>query len=85
MSGFEHYQQEMAQIDREILHYAMVCQIDINDHFALKYCLEHAHASWPEDKARQSLRGLLLLRLTLEAEMLAMGLPFPPLFSSVEQ
>lgn len=74
MSGFEHYGKELAELDREIVHYAAVCGIDLADHAAIKACLELAHETWAEDKARQTLRGLLMLRMKLETEMLEQGM-----------
>ena len=74
MSGFEHYRQELANLDHEIAHYAMACGVDVNDRAAIDYCLAHPHESWAEDKARQSLRGLLILRIKLETEMLEQGI-----------
>ena len=74
MSGFEHYSKELADLDHEIVHYAAVCGVDLADHAAIKACLELAHETWAEDKARQSLRGLLLLRMKLETEMLGQGM-----------
>ena len=74
MSGFEHYGKELAELDREIVHYAAVCGVDLADHAAIKTCLELAHETWAEDKARQTLRGLLMLRMKLETEMLERGM-----------
>jgi len=78
VSGFEDYPQELSRIDREIFHYAAVCAVDLGDAVALKQCLTDVHDEWAEDKARQSLRGLLMLRLKVEAEMIERGLvPLP--------
>lgn len=74
MSGFEHYRDELANLDHEIAHYAMACGVDLGDRAAIDYCLAHPHASWAEDKARQTLRGLLILRIKLETEMLEQGI-----------
>lgn len=74
MSGFENYGREMAELDREIVHYAAICGVDPSDQAAVKTCIEDPHATWATDKARQSLRGLLVLRLKLETEMLEQGL-----------
>jgi len=79
MSGFEHYRQEMRELDHEIFHYAALCGVDPSDRPAINACLEDAHETWAEDKARQSLRGLLLLRLKLESEMIEQGLSPNPL------
>lgn len=79
MSGFEHHAAELAQIDHEIRHYAAICQVDLGDRPALDACLQDVHEGWPADKARSTLRGLLLLRLRLEAEMIEQGLTPEPL------
>lgn len=79
MSGFEHYRQEVSDIDREIVHYAAVCAVDPTDRAAINACIEEPHETWAEDKARQSLRGLLVPRLKLETEMLEQGLSSSPL------
>ena len=82
MSGFEHYNTELAELDREIRHYAAVCGVNLADFAALKLCLETPHETWAADKARQSLRGLLFLRMKLETEMLGEGVTAPPLKDS---
>ncbi|MDA0191158.1 MAG: hypothetical protein OSW77_12800 [Proteobacteria bacterium] len=74
MSGFEHYAEELASLDREIGHYATLCGVDLADHAAIAACTREVHDSWPEDKPRQTLRGLLILRMKLETEMLEQGL-----------
>ncbi len=79
MSGFEHYTHELESIDHEIAHYAAVCGIDIGDRPALERCLSHPHDSWPEDRARESLQGLLILRIRIETEMIEQGIPIPPI------
>jgi hypothetical protein len=79
MSGFEDYRHELADLDHEIAHYASVCGIDINDRAALEHCLADVHAGWAADKARQSLRGLVVLRIKIETEMLGEGLQPPPI------
>lgn len=78
MSGFEHYADELAQLDREILVYAGLCHVDLANQGELRRCLAEVHDHWPEDKARQSLRGLLQLRMKLETEMLEQGFDVPP-------
>lgn len=79
MSGFEHYEREMRELDHEIHHYAVICGVDLANRAAIDACLLHHHQSWAEDKARSSLQGLLILRLKLEAEMLELGFTPPPL------
>ena len=79
MSGFEHYQRELAELDHEIIHYAAVCHVTLADRAALDACLAEQHDGWSADKARQTLRGLLQLRIKLETEMIEQGLSVPPL------
>ncbi len=79
MSGFENYEQELADLDREILHYAALCGVDINDHAAIEACIHQPHENWAADKARETLRGLLILRVKVEEEMLTLGQKPPEL------
>ena len=79
MSGFEHYGQEMADIDHEIRRYASICGVDLGKRHEVDACLQDEHAEWADDKARQSLKGLLILRIKLEAEMVTLGFTPPPL------
>lgn len=79
MSGFENYKQELAGLDHEILHYASLCGVDIADHAAINACIEQPHESWANDKARETLRGLLILRVKIEEEMLTLGQQPPAL------
>lgn len=83
MSGFEHYERELADLDHEIRRYAAICQVDLAQRHELDACLRDRHDSWPDDKARDSLRGLLVLRIKLEAEMIALGFSPPPLRPAV--
>lgn len=79
MSGFENYPQELADLDQEIRHYAAVCRVDLANRAEIDACLKIEHGGWPDDKARTTLRGLLVLRIKLEAEMIEQGLLPPPL------
>lgn len=79
MSGFENYREELASLDREIVHYAAVCGIAADDRAALDRCLSHPHGDWADDKAAQSLRGLLILRIRIETEMIGLGMEPPPI------
>jgi len=81
MSGFEHYDRELASLDSEIHRYAMICGINLANRHEIDACLNEHHADWADDKARESLQGLLMLRLKLETEMLEEGLTPPPLLS----
>jgi len=77
MSGFENYPAELAELDHEIRHYAAVCGVDLADRIAVKMCLDDltgAQAGHPEAaRSRETLRGLLMLRLRIETEMLQDG------------
>ncbi|WP_028993728.1 hypothetical protein [Azonexus hydrophilus] len=79
MSGFEHYQQEIADLDHEIHKYAMICGVDLANRHEIDACLRDHHASWADDKARESLQGLLVLRIKVETEMIEQGMKPPPL------
>lgn len=79
MSGFEHYDRELRELDHEIHHYAALCRVDLANRPEIEACLRIHHAGWAEDKARESLHGLLILRIKLEAEMIALGFSPPPL------
>lgn len=79
MSGFEHYERELADLDHEIHRYAAVCGVDLAKRHEVEACLQEHHAQWADDKARQSLQGLLILRIKVEAEMIEQGFSPPPL------
>jgi hypothetical protein len=79
MSGFEHYQQEIADLDHEIHKYAMICGVDLANRHEIDACLRDHHESWAADKARESLQGLLILRIKVETEMIEQGMKPPPL------
>lgn len=79
MSGFENYERELLELDREILHYAALCGVDIADHAAIRACMAQPHEHWADDKARETLRGLLILRVKIEEEMLTLGQKPPSL------
>lgn len=79
MSGFEHYERELADLDHEIHRYATICGIDLANRHEIDACLRNHHDTWVTDKARSSLQGLLVLRIKLEAEMLELGFSPPPL------
>jgi hypothetical protein len=77
MSGFENYEREFDNLDQQIQHYATLCQIDLANRAMLEICLHEQHARWSEDKARATLRGLLILRIKLETEMIEQGMEPP--------
>lgn len=79
MSGFEHYDRELADLDREIRRYAAICGVDLSNRFEVERCLMDHHDSWADDKARESLNGLLALRIKLETEMIELGFRPGPL------
>ncbi|HJV93565.1 MAG TPA: hypothetical protein VJ572_08800 [Azonexus sp.] len=79
MSGFEHYERELADLDHEIRRYAAICGVDLGNRHEIDACLRNHHDNWVADKARESLQGLLVLRIKLEAEMIELGFSPPPL------
>lgn len=79
MSGFENHIQQLADLDREIRHYASVCRVDLANRGEVEACLRIHHEGWAEDKARETLHGLLILRVKVETEMIEHGLSPPPL------
>lgn len=84
MSGFEHYDRELSDLDNEIRRYAALCQVDLSKPHEIEACLRQHHTDWAEDKARECLQGLLLLRIKLETEMMESGFSPPPLLRTVE-
>lgn len=83
MSGFEHFPEELADLDHEIRKYAMICGVDLANRAEVERCLHEHHADWPDDKARETLHGLLVLRIKVEAEMLEHGYAPPPLIPAL--
>jgi hypothetical protein len=81
MSGFEDYAHELAELDREIHHYAAVCGVNLANRYEIDACLSAHHDTWAEDKARENLHGLLFLRIKVETEMLELGFSPPPLIA----
>lgn len=79
MSGFENYDQELAELDHEIRHYAAICGVDLANRYEIEACLRNHHDTWAEDKARENLRGLLVLRIKVETEMIELGFSPPSL------
>lgn len=79
MSGFEHYERELADLDHEIHRYAAICGVNLANRHEIDACLANHRDSWAADKARENLQGLLVLRIKLEAEMVELGLAPPPL------
>lgn len=79
MSGFEHYDRELKDLDNEIHRYAAICGVNLANRYEIEACLRDHHDAWQDDKARQSLQGLLVLRIKLETEMVELGFSPPPL------
>lgn len=79
MSGFEDYARELAELDHEIRHYAAICGVSLVNRHEVDACLQVHHDTWAEDKARENLHGLLILRIKVETEMLDLGFSPPPL------
>lgn len=84
MSGFEHYDRELRELDKEIHRYAALCHVDLSQHHEIEACLRQHHDGWAADKARETLQGLLILRIKLETEMIEQGFSPPPLVAPVE-
>jgi hypothetical protein len=82
MSGFEHYDRELTDLDSEIHRYAAVCGVNLANRHEVEACLRQHRDGWAADKARESLEGLLILRIKLETEMIGIGLQPPPLVRS---
>jgi len=80
MSGFENYPQELADLDYQIRHYASICGVDLGSPGAVEACLHFHHDSRTADKARETLQGLLFLRIKVETEMVELGMT-PPSFA----
>lgn len=82
MSGFEHYQEELAGLDREIAHYAAICGLLIESAASRKEIEALLHslpADGKENHARETLQALLILRIRLETEMIELGFSPPQL------
>lgn len=79
MSGFEHYERELAEMDQEIRRYAAICGVNLNNRHEVDACLNEPHDGRPRDRAQETLQGLIILRLKLEVEMLEQGFAPPPL------
>ncbi len=79
MSGFEHYEHELYELDQEIRRCAAICGVNLANRHEVDACLSDDHLPWAEDRARESLRGLLILRVKLEAEMIELGFSPGPL------
>ncbi|HJV93306.1 MAG: hypothetical protein ACM3SV_01360 [Betaproteobacteria bacterium] len=79
MSGFEHYWQEIAALDHEIRHYAAVCRVSLENRGELEALLRQTHENSIENQVHETLRGLLILRIRLETEMIELGYEVPPL------
>ncbi|MDP2880736.1 MAG: hypothetical protein Q8N89_04030 [Azonexus sp.] len=85
MSGFEHYERELRDLDSEIHRYAAVCRVNLANRHEIDACLRNHHDSWADDKARESLQGLLILRIKVETDMIAAGRSVPPLVSALTE
>ena len=79
MSGFEHYHQEISNLDHEIRHYAAVAGIHLENRFEVEQCLNPAPGTVTAGSPMDTLRGLMILRLKVEAEMVEQGMLAPPL------
>ncbi len=70
MSLFEHYPQELREIEAQIRHYAAICGVDLEDVPELDRII-HDHAA---SGARETLRALLILRLKVQTGMMDAGM-----------
>lgn len=66
-------------LDREIHHYAAICGVNLGNRHEVEACLHNHRDNWVSDKARESLQGLLILRIKLETEMIELGFSPPSL------
>jgi hypothetical protein len=82
MSEFVSEERELDCIDCEIHKYAVICGVDIENLAELDQFFSNTHDAWAEDKSRETLIGLLLLRAKLEDDMRHLGHPPPPLCKS---
>lgn len=85
MSGFENYREEIARIDREIRHHAAVCGVDPGDRQAMALAAIERRQALSPDVAWENLRGLLILRLMVETEMIELGYAAPPIVGTAEK
>ena len=74
MSLLENYPHELHDMDQQVKHYAAICGLDPEDKAVMDQCL-HDHDA---KGAKATLRGLLILRLKVEAGMMGAGLDLPP-------
>lgn len=70
MSLFEHYPQEIQDMDKQVRHYAAICGVDHQSDIEIQAVMtDHAATG-----ARATLRGLLILRMKVQAGMMEAGL-----------
>jgi hypothetical protein len=70
MAGFEHFDEQLDNIDREIYRLSLICRLDLNDKRAVSALLREniEHPVTSEEIARQKLRGLLALHDKVKLE-----------------
>jgi len=76
MSGFEDYQEEFAKLDAEIAHYVAICALPIKapaDRVDIEALLRHTPATNGQQRPRETLQALLVLRINLETEAIEQG------------
>jgi hypothetical protein len=56
VSGFEHYDCELADLDHQIRHHAAICGLDFASRGEVEACLCVHHGTWAADKARGKLQ-----------------------------
>ena len=76
MSGFEDYQEEFAKLDAEIAHYVAICALPVKapaDRADIEILLRRIPATNGQQRPRETLQALLILRINLETEAIEQG------------
>lgn len=82
MSGFEDYQQEIVDLDKQIAHYVAICDLRFEkplNRDDIEELLHRLPAGNGLERASQALQALLILRIRLETEMIEQGFEPPEL------
>ena len=78
MGEFEHYGRKLVDLDHEIRQYAAVCGIELANRGEIGVRLRIHHDPGPPARP-ETLHGLLILHIKLEAEMVELGFSPSPL------
>ena len=73
MSGFEHYPEELADLVHEIKFHASICGVNLGNPAEVTACIDDKNATG----SRETLRGLLILKITVETQMMEEGYELP--------